>query len=355
MQHPRRFPTLSLPCPSLARGFYERINIGSIIVDVTGRTELDLDDYSVFSETESQVPADGQLPDIYYIILDGYGRADVLQQTHEFDNTEFLDSLSQRGFFVASESRANYPSTRFSLASSLNMAYLKQDDPSPHYLDTLIENNNVVRFLKSIGYKIVHMDSGHKFTARNSNADIRLTATGSITDDPVGALFFNDFFAFLTRSTAARAVPRIRSFLLAGGAKVFTYNMGKLRDIPEMPESTFTFNHNLPPHPPYVFNRDGGTPPPSIYGLAGTPWKRTDLYIDQLVYVNNRIGETVDEILARSPREPIIMIQGDHGPLSTTTPDNSFNQLSFFERTGILNAYYLPEHCRDSLYPTITS
>ncbi len=62
-------------------------------------------------------------PDIYYLVLDGYGRGDVLQKYYGFDNAEFLDGLRQRGFYIADKSSTNYPSTVFSLPSSLNMRY----------------------------------------------------------------------------------------------------------------------------------------------------------------------------------------------------------------------------------------
>jgi hypothetical protein len=63
-------------------------------------------------------------PDIYYIILDGYGRADMLQALYGFDNSMFVNALEQRGFVVASESQSNYHRTLLSLSSSLNMQYL---------------------------------------------------------------------------------------------------------------------------------------------------------------------------------------------------------------------------------------
>ncbi len=50
-------------------------------------------------------------PDIYYIILDSYGRADMLKSVYGFDNSSFMNGLEQRGFFVASRSQANYPKT----------------------------------------------------------------------------------------------------------------------------------------------------------------------------------------------------------------------------------------------------
>jgi hypothetical protein len=38
------------------------------------------------------------LPDIYYIILDGYAGADILRDFYDFDNSEFLAYLTETGF-----------------------------------------------------------------------------------------------------------------------------------------------------------------------------------------------------------------------------------------------------------------
>jgi len=63
------------------------------------------------------------LPDIYYIILDGYARADVLTEVYQFDNQPFLDHLTKLGFYIADESHTNYNQTFLSIPTSLNMAY----------------------------------------------------------------------------------------------------------------------------------------------------------------------------------------------------------------------------------------
>ena len=50
-------------------------------------------------------PAISSHPDIYYIILDGYARSDVMQELFNFDNTGFLERLRHKGFFVAQAAR----------------------------------------------------------------------------------------------------------------------------------------------------------------------------------------------------------------------------------------------------------
>lgn len=63
-------------------------------------------------------------PDIYYIILDAYSASTTLKELYNYDNSEFTDFLSGKGFYIANQSTSNYASTPLSLASSLNMEYI---------------------------------------------------------------------------------------------------------------------------------------------------------------------------------------------------------------------------------------
>lgn len=51
--------------------------------------------------------------DIYYIVVDGYGREDILGDIYGFDNSEFITFLDEEGFYVAEESKSNYIQTAF--------------------------------------------------------------------------------------------------------------------------------------------------------------------------------------------------------------------------------------------------
>ena len=66
----------------------------------------------------------GRRPDIYFIILDGMARDDVLAR--RFGIKRGLgEQLRARGFYLAKKSRANYRTTLYSLASVLNHDYLQ--------------------------------------------------------------------------------------------------------------------------------------------------------------------------------------------------------------------------------------
>ena len=325
------------------------INVGGILVYVIEGSEPKLNGDvidridRIENAAESPIQGPVQLPDIYHIILDSYGRADVLSRIYGFDNSDFEDFLTQRGFYVAPGSRSNYTNTPESLYSSLNMQYV----PGAVDQGRLMADSQVIRFARAVGYKIVHLDSGLNFTARNPNADISLSERGG---NILQRTLLTSFSAALTRTTLVSALPREDALFVWGGAKIFNGNMRRLKEISANPEPTFAFSHNLPPHPPYIFGRDGRVRSTAEYVLDGYfAWSLKSFYIDQLTYVNTMIEEVVDEILARASVEPIIIIHGDHGSGTTVGAADYLD-----ERLPILNAYYLPEYCRSGLYPTIS-
>ncbi|HEX5944578.1 MAG TPA: hypothetical protein VFY66_20005, partial [Anaerolineales bacterium] len=100
-------------------------------------------------------------PDVYYIILDAYGRQDSLKSLG-YDNSVFISELEDIGFYVPSCSRSNYPQTVMSIASSLNMGYLWDVIPNqgandrnskPVYAGIL--HSQVRQEFENRGYKIV--------------------------------------------------------------------------------------------------------------------------------------------------------------------------------------------------------
>ena len=54
------------------------------------------------TRTVSPIPVenDSSSPDIYYIILDAYARADYLKEYIQVDTSELLQGLKDRGFFI---------------------------------------------------------------------------------------------------------------------------------------------------------------------------------------------------------------------------------------------------------------
>lgn len=196
-----------------------------------------------------------ELPHIFYIIVDGYAREDILSNIYDFDNGAFLDSLREKGFYVADKSSANYCQTTFSLASSLNVNYLddlvplvgtNSDNREP--LCELIQQNRVVRILRKSGYLFTAFATGYRFT-EVPNAD-RYLSPGWLPGE----------FGNILLSTTP--IPDLLSMIsrydpYETHRELLRYICDHIDDLAGRTRPHFVFAHIMAPHPPFVFGPDG--------------------------------------------------------------------------------------------------
>ena len=307
-------------------------------------------------------------PDIYYIILDGYGRQDILQALYEFDNSSFLNELSARSFYVAEASSSNYIQTMLSLSSSLNMDYLQTLKAQGTRIETradlirLVDNNKVRSHLAQNGYQLVSFHNEYKATI--PSAEIYYDDSQSGLAYPVTA-----FESILIDHSMARVlshVPALNKVLIEmpydTHRRHILFTFDKLQEVPALDGNYFVYAHIIAPHPPFVFDDRGNvvthdepfTLHDANYYIRDHSQKNYIAgYRRQIQYVNRLIIETVDAILRHSTTPPIIILQGDHGPGAYLHWGSLENTLPS-ERFGILNAYYFPDGDYSLLYPSIS-
>ncbi len=303
-----------------------------------------------------QNPAEA--PDIYYIILDAYTRADALQTDFDFDNSGFLNDLQALGFYVADCSRSNYGFTQASLTSTLNLDYLTTIQESLAANGTsddlwdLLKHSVVRSQLEEIGYQTVAFETGYEWS-RISDAAFYLETT----TDPLTRRGINPFEALLIKTTLTLALTNSQTKALGSSIESVNYPysdhinrqrfiLNQLKEIPNFPETKFVFVHILIPHNPFVFAPDGSLlTDPGFFGGkrsgATNDAYRTLGYTYQVQFINTQILEIVRSIIDQSSTPPVIILQGDHG----LRADN---------RLKILNAYYLAGENNPHLYPAIS-
>jgi hypothetical protein len=305
-----------------------------------------------------------ELPDIYYIILDSYGRADVLNDCFDHNIQPFLTSMEELGFVTAAESQTNFTITDLSLAAALNIDYPQSFaiEPSqasdPAVLHEWTVHNTVRNSLESVGYQTVAFDSGYGISQWN-DADVYYVRSASMRwllggINPFEDMFLNTTVGTLIFQFETRLPTSMRVFLdgahLEHRQKMLDI-MDNLVKVPDNPAPTFAFAHILAPHNPFVFGPDGeyirrNTP----FTLNNDPDTKSGFayitgYTDQVDYLNKRVLEIISEILQKSDIPPVIILQGDHGPSKWVT--------SVTGRSYILNMYYFPG-AEDVIYPSIS-
>ena len=128
-------------------------------------------------------------PDVYYIILDEYAPLKTLENFYDYDNSDFIKFLEEKGFYVPKNSHSNYAQTSTSLASSLNMKYLNYlsdivgNESKDHgILYQMLDNNLVMRIFKSAGYQVYNISSGAWNTGNLNIADEHLCSKNENMD-----------------------------------------------------------------------------------------------------------------------------------------------------------------------------
>ncbi len=299
---------------------------------------------SVAAVETALASAGGPAPtrDVYYIVFDRYGSADAIETAFGITDNDLYDWLEQYGFQVQQDSHANYRATDFSLAATLNMTYLDdltdtigRDSGDRTPAQAMLRGHQVGQEFQAMGYRYVHLGSWYGPTSSIPWAD------ENVTDDVT-----SEFDSVLRDTTMAPAIERAQ-----GGEKAAPTFFERHGDIPlfqfrqltrlaSAPGPKFSFAHILLPHDPYVFRPDGTRYTEDEVGGMD----EAALYAGQLAYLNTRIKALVETLTAGGDEaDPIIILQGDEGPLACRSVDCPGDDPRYFAiRFGNLNAMYLP-------------
>ena len=319
----------------------------------------------------------GPAPDVYYIVLDMHARTDVLRAFYGYDNSWFTEALRQRGFYIADESTSNYSSTLQSIASSLNMEYVNNledqygaDSNNREPLGLLLRQNQVFRSFQQAGYQLGAFQTDDFYTEFR-DLDHYLRPSPRDVREFQNPWTLNPFEGQLVHSSALRLLydTRLVPEEIVQAETLETpydlhrltvlYALEHLPDFAHMDGSFFVFAHIVSPHPPYVFDREGGRLPHNRPYSLSAPGRQdggaqvAKMYADQVDFIDHEVLKSIDRILARSDTPPIILLQGDHGPVSYYG-EEEVRKSNMWEQHAILNAYYFPDGDYSRLYPSIS-
>jgi len=336
--------------PLAGIGIYEANALGS--VQMTGM------------DCTLEPPHGEALPDVYVIIMDAYERDDVLREFQDYDNSAFLGSLEEMGFYVARGSLSNYRHTELSLSSLLNMEYI-QDYPErfgtrPNQqwdIVQLINHSRVRQELECLGYVTVAFETGHFWTEWD-NADYYIQRDAGVLSGGIGGRVSRLEYLFL-ETTVARSILDGWTTVQAGSPpeeldplvdhrERVLFALDELAEVPALPSPKFVFVHILSPHPPFVLGADGEPVSEAEFETESPGPAREspllDAYEDQVTYLNKRLLEDLRVILDASDPTPIVVLMGDHGWADRNMEDKLSN----------LNTYLVPPEVAAQLDQTIT-
>ena len=286
--------------------------------------------------------------DVYYIILDGYGGTKRMNEDLMFDNYGFLSELTNRGFFAPDTSSSNYPSTAWSVASSLNMNYLPiqgKDQSNTEYaflINQLNNKNEVMRNFDYLDYEIIHHKTYSVFSENPLFVDKIICEKNNSNSKFNNVLLRTTILGYFTNQLSLEGD---RQTILCAFSEIS--NLNAKTDKP-----LFAFIHLLIPHPPYLFGENGEN---VISGKTQTiegSFVDEEGYVNSIKFINKKIIENVDNILTNN-KNSIIIIQSDHGYDFGINYENP-SELNLKQRFSIINSIYMPDENKNFLYEGMT-
>jgi hypothetical protein len=290
-------------------------------------------------------------PDIFVILLDGFGRPDVLA-SYGYDAGPFVADLEARDFTVAAHSRSNYPTTGLALTSMLNAApmldlgFTDNRQLEPRQVHPALESNRAFEILTDAGYETIAFSSGYELVAlRSAN---RFVDTGQLNElevglaestilEPLMDALTGDLKSNQIRARAMAMVPAVRS--LAAEAS----------DHPR-----FVFVHLPLPHPPFVVDAEcrpvRGGESLFVLGADGIARKSASRRAEEIRLTAGQVScvrrlaiEMVDGVLAGAGPDTVVLVMSDHGP-ETRLERSDPQPDAIHERIANLFAARTPTH-----------
>lgn len=256
-------------------------------------------------------------PDIYLIVADGYPGNRQLRDLFDFDNSNFENSLKQRGFFIVDSSMSNYNFTQYSIASMLSLNYLKgikhinSNKDDIQITHNALKNSPVISYFQNEGYTFLnHSIFDFKgqpsiaiptFLTRKLEPITRHTFTYRIMKD-LG-------YHFITTLKIPFLVKKQLIADRVNNQKIIAATQKTIHQKNNKPKVVYT--HLMMPHHPFFYDSTGKEVPMEL--LKDEFYFDKGARISYLKYTNNVLLKLVDEILSYSKEKPVIFLISDHG------------------------------------------
>jgi len=301
----------------------------------------------VVAAASIETPSFETRPDVVVVVADGYGSNRVLEEFYGFDNTSFVDLMSDLGFEVDDDMSSNYGRTALSVPSLMQLTYPLEEgvvgSSTRNSLYGALSGQNVLAtMMRDNGYQTVYVESG--WLGTRCSSDVNVCVPGPWPDESLQDIAHRSVLRGLPGLEEGRTFAR-------GSLNTMRWLDETLPSYLKNGDPDYIYVHVLSPHPPLFLDAscrlEGRA---ELSGFAvGVPGMtkaglevRKDAYVDQIECVNRHLVE-VGEAISRTGAVGLIL--ADHGPdyLSQMSVDaDTWSTDQMRERFGVLFAAHHP-------------
>ena len=243
-------------------------------------------------------------PPLYLVLLDGYPRGDTIASLG-FDNSGFEDDLRRRGFDVYGDATSAHGWTHRTLTALLA--------GSPEGIPAEAGDTDAIRATRAelvapAGWVLIDPPVGHVVMRGGQHL-----APGGITEMEAH---------LLGQSIIGELAPDLGRAIIADGLR---HHLEQGLELLSTTDATRVFAHLMAPHPPYLYEANGGPRPiqdcwPRRCRVFDNAIEQVFITLDewttgmqaQLATENGMFLDAIDAILERQP-DAVIVLFSDHG------------------------------------------
>lgn len=277
-------------------------------------------------------------PDVYYLVLDEYSQFDVMEKYYGYYPTDFKNFLEKNNFMISDTSHNEIFWTHITNTNTLNLEYILPNNAPLEDALPLRKDSKIFELFNSYGYNI---------NIASQNYSLIYDGIEHIAENPFGGdynprnekisgntsqfqwMVYTKTPFYIFQDVFNRSVLEIDR-----GITESLFNYIELYSEKSEESPKFTYVHIRSPHQPFLFDKDGKAVENSqIYN-----WSNKNYYLNQYIFVSNRIQKSIQAILDNNP-DSIIILQSDH---SARGGENKEVPIEDSDKLRILNAVYYP-------------
>ncbi len=271
------------------------------------------------------IPVSDSLPDIFFLIMDGYTNSTTLRSEFDYANDLIDSAFYKKGFFLPKHSYSNYYSTALSLASMMDLNYLEGNLENSFLTHkqlakgvASLEHVGLLSFLKNYGYEYLNYGAftvGDKVPVRPTPFALMTEQTiplqtlwGRMRRDILWVYYYKDFFTGKFKLPASYYKEKNYQISLSE----VNYNLF-LNEIKKESSDApkFVYGHMMTTHWPFYLDSIGNPYSDTLVALEKIDKKKG--YVGQVIYSNDFLKKILDSIDTNSTRPKVVLIFGDHG------------------------------------------
>lgn len=300
-------------------------NIFTAVPDIIKKASTKMPEIEKLEDVSAESLQKQEMPNVYHLVFDEYANFPALEQYFDYNNAPLRENLEKNKFNISMDSINNAQTTILILPDYFNYGEVPYDDISEEFARQLLREPKIKLLFEQAGYTV-------KLVTETEFVFSALTPETGKVSAAATDMSGKTFMELILQKTIA--YPLFQGNTKRNAQDILNcFKYFQTLDYSRQ-EKTYTVMYLNSPHAPFLFGRDGR----GVSRDNQNNWSVPDYYLNQLIFITEKITQTIDTIVENDPNS-IIILQSDHG-CRLLKDEEGNSAIDSVNRRNILNAVY---------------